>query len=96
MIRVVAENGEALSKPEPTINADVVAHLERLLDRAKGGLIDTIAFVAWGHHGSDSGYAGIEEFGDGVYLLGMLRRVEGLIITRVETLAAPVKEYPQP
>lgn len=96
MIRVVAKDGEQVAPPDIKTNPEVIAHLERLLDRAKSGLVDTLAFVAWGKHNSDSGYAGVEEFGDGVYLLGMLARVENLIRERVETLAAPVAEFLAP
>lgn len=65
-IRVVAEGGQAIEAPSVKVNPEIVAHLERLLDRAKAGQIDCIAFVAWGLH------------------------------QRVDTLSAPVKEFPEP
>lgn len=98
MIRVVALDGQPIeqAEAEAKTNPEVIAHLERLLDRAKGGQVDTLAFVAWGQHGSDSGYAGIEEFGEGVYLLGLLSRLQSLVRERVDTLAAPVAEFVAP
>lgn len=95
MIRVVAENGEAI-EATVTVNPEIVAHLERLLERAKAGQVSCFAFVAWGPHHSDRGYAGIEDHSDGTYLLGMLSRVERLVQERVDTLSAPVPEFPKP
>jgi len=95
MIRVVAADGEPI-KVEPKANPEIVAHLERLLERAKGGQVDALAFVAWGEHHSDQGYCGITNVSDGVYLLKMLTRVQRLVAERVDTLAAPVVEYPAP
>lgn len=96
MIRVVADNGEPIEAPPVTAHPDVIAHLERLLDRAKAGQINVLAFVAWGEHKADSGYAGVDDFGDGVYLMGLLTRVQLLLAERVSLLSAPVVEFPQP
>ena len=95
MIRVVSENGQAVASAAK-INAEIVARLERLLERAQAGQISCLAFVAWGPHNSDRGYAGIEDHSDGTYLLGMLSRVERLVQERVDTLSAPIAEFPQP
>lgn len=96
MIRVVATDGQPIEAPPVQAHPDVIAHLERLLDRARAGQINVLAFVAWGPHNSDAGYAGVDELGDGVYLMGMLTRVQLLLAERVETLSAPVVEYPKP
>jgi len=94
-IRVVSQNGEPIVDA-PKVNPDVIAHLERLLERAKGGQIAVVAFVAWGEHYSDQGYCGIEEHYEGIYLLGLLARLQRLVAERVDTLSAPVVEYPDP
>lgn len=96
MIRVVATDGQPIEAPPVQAHPDVIAHLERLLERAKAGQVQVLAFVAWGQHNSDSGHAGVDELGDGVYLMGMLTRVQLSLAERVDNLASPFVEYPKP
>lgn len=96
MIRVIAKDGEPVEQPTIKSNPEVIAHLERLLDRAKGGQIETIAFAVWGPCNSEQGYCGIEEVGQGVYLLGLLARLQRMVAERADTLAEAVTEFPEP
>jgi len=95
MIRVVSENGAPVG-PAVTINPELVAHLERLLNLARDGQLQTIAFAATGPHKMDRGYCGIEDAGDGVLLLGILTRVSRLVHERTDTLSESVAEFPVP
>lgn len=94
MIRVVTEGGAAV-EAQPTVNPDLIAHLGRLVELARGGQINTLAFVASGPHHTDRGYAGIEDAADGIHTLGMLARLERLVQERTDSLANPLVEFPE-
>lgn len=95
MIQLVSENGAKIEAPV-IVNADAVAHLERLLERAQAGQLTSLAFVASGPHLTDRGYCGIEDVGEAIYLLGSLTRLERLVQERADTLSAPVEEFHAP
>src|SRR5690348_898264 len=96
MVRLVTDGGAEVVAPIASVNPELVAHAERILERAKAGQISMIAFVASGPHCTDRGYCGLEDAADGIHLLGLLSRLDRLVQERTDALSGPIVEFPQP
>lgn len=94
MPELVALNGAKIGEPPATAHPEVVAHLERLLELARGGQVTQFAFISAGPHAIERGYAGCEEYPDCVQALGLLSRLAHLLQTHADQIGNPVTFFP--